>query len=130
MSRAPASADHPGMVLLTSLEQAGASIVLVAIVVAAFLRVRRVARRSPGKRAGMIVFCLALLGAAAWLAFELPKRIPDTPGSPAALLFWLVPVGLAVLIALFAVPALLGALFCGSAPAPTREGNDAGSELR
>jgi len=75
-----------------------------------FISARRMASSSRSVRRGLILGALAAIGVAAVIIFYLPYRIPDTPGSPAALvvvaLLWV----MGAVLLLFAVPSLVGAL--------------------
>ena len=96
---------------LATLGREAAAILLIVLVVALFARARRVASRSPWRRVVMVVVSLFFFAAAAWLALVMPERLPDTPGSPAALVFYLAVYGGAGLFVLMGLPVLLGALF-------------------
>lgn len=89
------------------------TVLLIAIVVATgaavFLAARRMARGSPVRRALLLATSVAMLCASAWLAFWAPAKIPDTPGSPAALIAWLMLIVLACILGLAGVSTLLGA---------------------
>ncbi len=55
---------------------------------------RRRAAGSPRRRRGLVAGSLLMIAGGAAVAFWLPHRVPDTPGSPAALvailLLWLI----------------------------------------
>ena len=74
------------------------------------------------RRARMRTIILSALGIVAglWVAFVLPRRVPDTPGSPAMLVgvlaLWF--IGGSVLV--LAVPSMIGAVV---AKPPTKEGD-------
>ncbi len=78
---------------------------------------RRRLRRRPARRPGLLASAIAALVAGAIVAFWLPPRIPETPGSPATmvgmLLAWLMGGGLL----LIGLGTLLGILTTRRAPA-------------
>jgi hypothetical protein len=86
---------------------------------AIFTGARRLAMVSRRARTRTIVLSFIGIAAGAWVAFILPRRVPDTPGSPAMLVgvlaLWFLGGSLLVL----AVPSMAGAVM---AKPPTEEG--------
>ena len=92
------------------MSQTLASLVLFALVGWIFYTVRQVARESAKARRRILVLSgLACLGAL-FVAFVMPRWVPETPGSPGTLvviaLLWV----MAAVMVLVAFPALLAAL--------------------
>lgn len=92
------------------MSQALSSLVLLALVIWIFLSVRRVAQGSAKARGRILLLSGLAIGAALIIAFVVPRWVPETPGSPGALvviaLLW---VGAAVVV-MWALPALIAAL--------------------
>ena len=92
---------------------------LTAIVIAVplFLRSRTRAEQSTAMRTRLITISALALALGIGMTFWLPRRVPETNGSPASLvaiaLLWV--IGGSIVFA--SLPALLGALF--AKPAPT-----------
>ena len=88
-----------------------ALLLLIVIFAALFLRVRRASARSPWQRGKAFAIGACCIGLAIFLGVWGPPRIPDTPGSPAALVFWLILITFAGITGVFGLVFLLGALF-------------------
>ena len=84
-----------------------------------FTGARRAATASRRARTRVIIASALGIVAGLWVAFVLPRRLPDTPGSPAMLVgvlaLWFIGGGALVV----AVPSLIGASFAR----PAEEGD-------
>jgi hypothetical protein len=85
--------------------------VVLIVGVPAFLVARHVSRHSGGVRVFLLIVGACSLLAGIGLGVYGPSQIPDTPGSPAALVIWLILVALAGGLGIFGLAAFLGAAF-------------------
>jgi hypothetical protein len=84
-----------------------------AIMVPLFFLARAQARRSTRSRTFLVVKAVGFGLVGAYVAFVLPGSVPDTPGSPAALVMLLALWSFGGFMLLGAVPAFFGAIFAG-----------------
>jgi MFS family permease len=86
---------------MRTLEQLLSTLALIAVLIGAFVAARRRARGSSGARRSSLLKNAVLLVIGLAIAFALPTLIPDTPGSPAALVMyavcWLIGGSMAIL---------------------------------
>jgi len=90
--------------------------VILAFEYGAFRMIRRRLADRPARRALFLVGGAVALGAAAGAALWLPGLLPETPGSPASLVWSLFSWGLGLMAALVGLPAL----FAAALPGPER----------
>ena len=92
------------------MSQTLASLLLFALMGWIFLTVRRVSQDSARMRRRILVLCAVGCASALFIAFVVPRWVPETPGSPGTLvviaLLWV----MAAVIIFTALPAFLGAL--------------------
>jgi hypothetical protein len=93
------------------------TLVAIGVAIPLFLRTRARAEQSAAMRTRLITISVLGLAIGIGMTFWLPRRVPETDGSPASLvaiaLFWV--IGGSIVFA--TIPALLGAFF--AKPGPT-----------
>lgn len=90
------------------LEQLVSVAIIIGVLYFAFAKARRRASDSNAKKRASLITNALLLAAGLGIAFLLPMVVPDTPGSPAALVMYLLCWLIGGLMAVFALVAFAG----------------------